>query len=54
MKKRKRIIITAVLVLFVIGVVGVATVFGINAYVKGSVADRIVTSEQAAQIEDVD
>lgn len=54
MKKRKKFIITAVTVLLVIGVVGVATVFGINAYVKGSVAERIVTSEQAAEIGNVD
>ena len=54
MNKRKRIIITAIAVLIVIGVVGVATIFGINAYVKGSVTDRIVTSEQADEIEDVD
>ena len=54
MKKKQKIIIRAIAVLLVICALGAGSILGINAYVKGSVADRIVTSEQAAQIEDVD
>lgn len=37
-----------------LGMLGGLTVLGINAYVKGSVKDRILSVEQAAQLTDVD
>ena len=37
-----------------LGMLGGLTVLGINAYVKGSVMDRILSVEQAAQLTDVD
>lgn len=49
-KGLKRLIWTAL----VLGVMGIVTVFGINAWVKGSVSERIVTQEAAAALEDVD
>ena len=41
-------------VLVALGILGVALLLGINAGVKGSVEDRILTSEEAAQLSDVD
>lgn len=49
--KRLRI---ACLVIVFLGVLGAGAVFGINAWVKGSVKDRILTQQQAAQLKDVD
>lgn len=37
-----------------IGILGVSAVFGINAIVKGSVKDQILSAEEAAQLTDVD
>lgn len=53
MKKRKgpRICLVVILCL---GILGGAAVFGVNAYVKGSVADRIISSEEAAKLTEVD
>lgn len=51
MKKR---IIKAVCVLLCLGILGMATVFGVNAFVKGTVKDQILSAEQAAQLTDVD
>ncbi len=41
-------------VLLILGVLGVLAVLGINWYVTGSISDRILTPEAAAQLEDVD
>jgi len=54
MRNRKNYIVTALVVLVAIIVVGAAAVLGIDAYVRGSVSDRILTSELATKIEDVD
>jgi len=54
MKTKKRIIKIAILVLLGLAVLGAAAVFGINAHVKHSAADRILTSEEAAELADVD
>ena len=44
----------ALIVALVLGVVGAAVLFGIDAYVKNSVSHRILTQEQAAALEGVD
>ena len=53
-KKFRRRLTIALLAVALLGVLGAGTVFGINAWVKGSVADRILTEAQAAALEDVD
>ena len=53
MKKRKGIRILLI-VIACLGILGCATVFGVNAYVKGTVADRILTSEEASKQTEVD
>lgn len=52
MKKKvlKRILVSIIC----LALLGGITVLGINAYVKHSVADRILTSEEAAELADVD
>ena len=54
MRKIKRLIIVVFAVCLVLGVLGAASVLGINAYVKGTAANRILTAEQAAELENVD
>ena len=56
MKKRKigRKIGRLLIILAVIGVLGLGAMLGINAYVVHSSAPRMLTAEQAAQLEDVD
>ena len=54
MRKIKRLMIVAFAVCLVLGVLGAASVLGINAYVKGTAANRILTAEQAAELENVD
>lgn len=44
----------AVIAIAAVGVLGLCAVLGINAYVKGFSADKIITPEQAAAIEDAD
>lgn len=53
MKKKKRMKAFVIVVLCLL-VLGVGTVFGVNAYVKSSAAERIITSEEAAKLPDVD
>lgn len=53
-KKQRKVLKRLIWTALVLGVMGVVTVFGINAWVKGSVSDRIVTQEAAAALEDVD
>lgn len=50
---KKGIIITFA-VLLSLAVLGTISVFGINSYIKGSSKDRIITSEEALELEDVD
>ena len=45
---------TFICAILILGVFGAATVFGIDAWVRGSVKDRILTEEKAAQLENVD
>ncbi len=54
--KRKTVksLITVFLILSILAVLSLVTVFGINAYVKHSVKDRILTSEEAAALADAD
>lgn len=51
---KKKIILRIFCVLICLGVLGVAAVLGINAAVKGTVKDKILTSQQASELEDVD
>ena len=51
---RKRKILRAFCVLVCLGLLGLIAVFGINAYVKGSVRDQILSVEEAAELQDVD
>lgn len=46
--------VVALCVLLVLGVLGAALVLGINGWVTGSVRDRILSEEQAAELQDVD
>jgi len=50
----KRIVTRLFLFCLCAGVLGITALFGINAYVKGSAADRILTTEAAAAIPDID
>ena len=51
---KKRILIIILVILMLISVTGVLLVFGVNAYVKGSSRDYIITPEQAVALKDVD
>lgn len=53
-KKLSRKLLIFIGILAALGALGIGAVFGINAWVKHSVNDRILTQEQAAQLEDVD
>ncbi len=52
--KKKKVMKSILIVLICLVVVGTATVFGVNAYVKGSAKDRIITTEEATKLTDVD
>ena len=52
--KIKKIIKITLIVLLCLAVLGTISIFGINAYVKGSVSDQILTVNEAATLEDVD
>lgn len=54
MKKRKKIILCIFTVLVSLGLLGGIAVLSINALVKGSTKDRILTAQQAAALTDVD
>ncbi len=51
---KKKVIVRVLCVLLCLGVLGTAGILGINAAVKKTVADRILSPEQAAQLADVD
>lgn len=51
---KKRSIIIALIVLACLILSGVGTVFGIDAYIRLSTADRILQTEEAAQLENID
>ncbi len=55
MKKKRKFPFKAILIILLcIGAIGIGCLFGINAIVMNSVSDRILTSEDAAKLEDVD
>ena len=54
MKKWKKAILTALLLVMALGILGLALILGINGWVKGSVSDKILSEEDAAQLTDVD
>ena len=54
MKNKKKIILRIFCALVCLGILGMGAVFGINAIVKGSVKDQILSSEEAAKLTDVD
>ena len=52
--KAKKFLKTAFIVFLCLAVVGTATLLIINGYVKASAKDRILTTQKAAELEDVD
>lgn len=54
MKVSRKKILRIIIMFFVIVLIGLGSVFGVNAYVKSSVSDKIITAEQALKLEDVD
>ena len=54
MKKSVKIIIIVASVLLGLAILAVATIFGLNAMVKATTEDQIISVEQAAALEDVD
>ena len=51
---KKKIILRIFCILVCLGVLGLAAVLGINAIVKGTAKDKILTSQQASELEGVD
>ena len=54
MKTKKKIVIRILCVFLCLGILGVCAIYGLNAFVMGSVKDKILTSEEAAGLTDVD
>lgn len=54
MSKRKRIVITVITVIVLMGILGASAVFGINAYVKHVGGEGILSADEACELEDVD
>jgi len=54
MKKKRKVLITALIILLVLAVIGIGGVFGINAYVKSVGKKLIVTPEGASKLNNVD
>ena len=52
--QKKRIILRIFCVLLCLGILGMGALFGINAIVKGSVKDQILSAQEASQLADVD
>lgn len=53
-KKTKKVLRIILIVMICLVVVGAAVVLGVNAYVKASVKDRLLSAQDAAMLEDVD
>ena len=51
---KKKIIIRVFCILVFLGILGISAVLGINAIVKGTTKGKILTSQQAAELADVD
>ena len=54
MKNKKKIVLRVFCVLVCLGILGIGAVFGINAFVKGTARDQILTPDEAAKLTDVD
>ena len=54
MKNKKKIVLRVFCVLVFLGILSIGAVFGINAFVKGTARDQILTPEEAANLADVD
>ncbi len=54
MSKKKKMLLITGCVLLGLMLLGIGAIFGINAYVKGAADGRILTSQEAAMLEDVD
>ncbi len=52
--KKKKVMKSILIVMLCLIVVGAVAVFGVNAYVKDSAKDRIITTEEAVKLTDVD
>ena len=53
-KNTRRILLICLAVLLGLSILGVSIVFGIDAYVVRSTSDRLLTPEEASQLEDID
>ena len=53
-EKTKRILLSCLVAMVILGILGAALLLGINSWVKSSVKDYILTEEQAAQLTDMD
>ena len=51
---RKRIWIIVIASILALAILGVATVFGLDAYVRSSAVNRILTQDQASELTDID
>ncbi len=47
---KKKIFKISIIIILILAIIGIATVLGINQYVKQNARERIITSEQAAEI----
>lgn len=54
MKTKKKKLKVVIIVLICLAAIGIGTVFGVNAYVKGVGNDNLRTAEQTAELEGVD
>ena len=54
MKNKKKIVLRVFCVLVCLGILSIGALFGINAFVKGTARDQILTPEEAAKLTDVD
>ena len=54
MKTKKKWIIRSIIILLSLACLGAASLFGINAFVKGSTSSRILSPQQAAELNDID
>lgn len=54
MKKRRKVRKIIIIVILCLVVLGAGSVFGINAHIKSTATEQMVTSEEAAKLSDVD
>lgn len=54
MKKRKKVLKIVVITLLCLTIVGISCIFGINGYVKEVGKNKLITSEEAVNLDDVD